>query len=80
MHVHIDNGGYTRGQIWGAVRKAWTDFRIAKARNDTEKDEKVRREVSPFMAERNSSTFRLHLRSRTAGKPKDFSHLVLSVW
>ncbi len=29
--------GYSKGQMWGALKKAWTGFRIAKVKNDAEK-------------------------------------------
>jgi hypothetical protein len=28
---------YTTGQIWGALRKAWKGYRIAKVQNDKER-------------------------------------------
>jgi len=28
---------YEKGQIWGALRKAWKGYRIAKVQNDTER-------------------------------------------
>ncbi len=29
--------GYTKGQTWGALKKAWKAYKIAKAQNDKEK-------------------------------------------
>lgn len=28
---------YTKGQIWGALRKAWKAYKIAKVQHDTDK-------------------------------------------
>lgn len=35
--VESERGNFTEGQSWGALRKAWKGYKIAKVQEDTEK-------------------------------------------
>ena len=37
VHASVSNQGFTVGQSWGALRKAWKGYRIAKVQNDDTK-------------------------------------------
>lgn len=37
VHESVGNQGFTVGQSWGALRKAWKGYRIAKVQNDDTK-------------------------------------------
>ena len=37
VQASVSNQGFTVGQSWGALRKAWKGYRIAKVQNDDTK-------------------------------------------
>ena len=37
VQANVSNQGFTVGQSWGALRKAWKGYRIAKVQNDDTK-------------------------------------------
>lgn len=37
VQASVSNQGFTVGQSWGALRKAWKGYRIAKVQNDETK-------------------------------------------
>jgi hypothetical protein len=37
VQTSVSNQGFTVGQSWGALRKAWKGYRIAKVQNDDTK-------------------------------------------
>ena len=42
---------YSTGQTWGALRKAWRAYKIAKSQNDAEKQRKYSERIKTLQSE-----------------------------
>lgn len=45
------SGNFTKGQTWGALKKAWKGYRIAKVQNDRTKMEEYAKKIRTLQGE-----------------------------
>ena len=53
VQASVSNQGFTVGQSWGALRKAWKGYRIAKVQNDDTKMTKYATKIRKIQGELN---------------------------
>ena len=53
VHTNVSNQGFTVGQSWGALRKAWKGYRIAKVQNDDTKMTEYANKIRKIQGELN---------------------------
>ena len=53
VHASVSNQGFTVGQSWGALRKAWKGYRIAKVQSDDTKMTEYANKIRKIQGELN---------------------------
>lgn len=53
VQARLSNQGFTVGQSWGALRKAWKGYRIAKVQNDDTKMTEYANKIRKIQGELN---------------------------
>jgi hypothetical protein len=56
----VNNQNYTVGQSWGALRKAWKGYRIAKVQNDDTKMTEYANKIRKIQGELNIAVSSFH--------------------
>ncbi|MFN3622191.1 MAG: hypothetical protein ACK4TI_04790, partial [Nitrososphaerales archaeon] len=49
--LHVSSEKFTKGQTWGALKKAWKAYKIAKVQNDKERMKEYAKRIQTLQKE-----------------------------